>query len=82
MQASSNLTLELSPPMLRELQNLAEQEQKSIEQIVLTAIREKVSALSQENYIRTRAERSSRAAFEEALASVSKREAEEWDRIS
>ncbi|TAE25004.1 MAG: PHP domain-containing protein [Candidatus Kapaibacterium sp.] len=33
-----------------------------------------------DGYIRTRAERSSRAAFEEALASVSVAEAEEWDK--
>jgi hypothetical protein len=76
MTTSPNLHLELSEPMLRELQGIAEQEHSTIEQLALTAIREKVSALSQENYIRTRAERSSREAFEEALASVSVEESE------
>jgi hypothetical protein len=67
--------------MLRELQGIAEQEHSTVEQLVLTAIREKVSALAHDDYIRTRAERSSRAAFEEAMASVSLVGAEEWDRI-
>lgn len=81
MTTSPNLHLEISQPMLRELHVIAEQEHSTIEQLVLTAIREKISALAHDDYIRTRAERSSRAAFEEALASVSEQEPEEWDRI-
>jgi hypothetical protein len=81
MTTSPNLHLELSEPMLRELQGIAEQEYSTVEQLALTAIREKVSALAHDDYIRTRAERSSRAAFEEALASVSVEEPEDWDRM-
>lgn len=81
MNPSPNLHLELSQSMLRELQVIAEQEHSTIEQLALTAIREKVSALAHNDYLRTRAERSSRAAFEEALASVSGQEPEEWDKI-
>lgn len=81
MKTAQNLHLELSAPLLHELQTLAEQENITVEQIVLTAIREKVSILTRENYIRTRAERSNREAFEEALGSISLREPEEWDRI-
>lgn len=81
MTPSANLPLELFQPMLHELQVIAEQEHSTIEQFVLTAIGEKVSALAHDNYIRTRAERSSCTAFEEALASVSEQELEEWDRV-
>lgn len=81
MTPSPNIHLELSQSMLREWQVIAEQKHSTIEQLVLTAIREKVSALAHDDYIRTRAERSSRAAFEEALAGVSEQELEEWDKI-
>lgn len=80
MTTAPNLHLELSAPMLRELHAIAEQEHSTIEQLALTAIREKISALAHDDYIRTRAKRSSRAAFEEALASVSVAEAEKWDK--
>jgi hypothetical protein len=76
---ASHLDLKLSEPMLRELQTIAEKEHSTIEQLVLTAIREKVSALAHNDYLRTRAEHSNRAAFEEAFAGVS--EQEERDRI-
>jgi hypothetical protein len=78
---ASHLHLELSVPMPRELQVIAEQKHRTIEQLVLTAIREKISALAHDDYIRNRAERSNRAAFEEELAGVSEQEPEEWDRI-
>ncbi len=53
--------------------------QRQVIFVVMSAIREKTSALAHDGYIRTRAERSSRAAFEEALASVSV--AARWYRI-
>jgi hypothetical protein len=81
VENAQNLHLELSAQLLHELQTLAEQENITVEQIVLTAIREKVSILTRENYIHTRAERSNRAAFEEALGSVFLRGAEGWDKL-
>lgn len=81
MEDASHTYLELPAPMLREFQAIVEQEHSTIEQLVLAAIREKVSALAHDDYIRTRAERTSCAAFEEALAGVSEQEPEEWDKI-
>ncbi len=81
MDNGQYLHLELSAPLLSELQIIAQQEHSTVEQLVLTAIREKISVLTHDNYIRTRAKRSNRAAFEEALANVSTQEPEEWDRI-
>jgi hypothetical protein len=48
----------------------AEREGTSLNQLVATAVAEKLAALGAEEYIRQRAERADDAAFEAALAAV------------
>ncbi len=61
---------------------LAQEEQVSINQLVVLAIAEKVSALKTEGYLEKRAERGDRAKFEAAMSQVPDVEPEEYDRLA
>lgn len=70
------------PESLHEfVRELAKRDNVSINQFILLAISEKVSALTTEDYIKQRAERGDRAKFEAALskvADVPPDEGDEW----
>ena len=75
------LSLRLPESLHRKLGELAEQEGISINQLITSAVAEKVSALLTENYLASRAKRSSQQKFERVLAKVPDVEPEEFDRL-
>ena len=77
----SALSLRLPESLHKQLRELAKQEGVSINQFVTTAVAEKLSALMTEDYLRERAQRGSREAFEAVLAKVPNVQADEVDRL-
>jgi predicted transcriptional regulator len=75
------LSLRLPESLHRKLGELAEQEGISINQLITSAVAEKMSALMTEEYLAARATRASRKNFDAALAKVSDVEPEEFDRL-
>jgi len=66
----STLSLRLPKSLHERARVLAEQEGMSINQLIATALAEKVSALDTLGYLRERAARGSRRAFLDALGEV------------
>ena len=60
---------------------LAKEDGISVNQLITTALAEKMSALATETYLEERAKRGDRKAFENALASVADVEPEAEDRL-
>lgn len=63
-----------------QLKLLAKQDGVSINQLVVTAVAEKLSALMTAEYLEERARRGSRERFEAVLGKVPSVEADPWDR--
>ena len=76
----STLSLRLSESLHRQAKSLAEQEGISINQLVATALAEKISALAAGEYLEKRAARGNRRKYERALNKVKDREPEKQDR--
>ncbi|MDI3514097.1 MAG: toxin-antitoxin system HicB family antitoxin [Gammaproteobacteria bacterium] len=66
----STLSVRLPDSIHRNARLYAEREGTSLNQLVATALAEKLAALAAEDYIRKRAERADDDAFEAALAAV------------
>lgn len=77
----SQLSLRLPESLHRELKNLSEQEKISINQLIATAVAEKIAALKTLDYLNERAKRGSRLRFEEILGKVRDVEPIEADRL-
>jgi hypothetical protein len=77
----STLSLRLSESLHRQAKVLAEQEGISINQLVATALAEKISALAAGEYVEKRAARGNRRKFERALGKVKDTEPELHDRL-
>ena len=75
------LSLRLPESLHQKLGELAEREGISINQLITSAVAEKMSALMTAEYLATRAKRASRRKFEAALAKVPDIEPEEFDRL-
>jgi len=75
------LSLRLPESLHRKLGELAEREGVSINQLISSAVAEKMSALMTEEYIATRARRGSRRKFDAVLAKVPDVEPDHFDRI-
>jgi predicted transcriptional regulator len=75
------LSLRLPESLHRKLGELAEQEGVSINQLITSAVAEKMSALMTEEYLHSRAKRASRRKFEAVLAKVPDVEPEDFDRL-
>jgi predicted transcriptional regulator len=75
------LSLRLPESLHRKLGELAEREGISINQLINSAVAEKMSALMTEEYLAARATRGSRRKFSAVLAKVPDIEPEESDRI-
>ena len=60
---------------------LAKEDGISVNQLITTALAEKMSALATETYLEERAKRGTRKAFESALASVADVDPEAEDRL-
>ena len=76
----SALSLRLPESLHRKLSELAEQEGISINQLINTAVAEKMSALMTEEYLAARAKKGSRRKFEAVLSKVPNVPPEEYDR--
>ena len=77
----STISVRLPNYLHDSLRELAQEEQVSINQLIVLAIAEKVSALATEDYIGKRAARADRAKFEAAMAKVPIVEPEKEDRL-
>jgi hypothetical protein len=77
----STISLRLPNYLHDTLRELAQEEQVSINQLIVLAIAEKVSILMAEDYLSKRAARGDRAKFEAAMAKVPDVEPEEYDRL-
>ena len=77
----SSLSLRLPASLHKQLKEVAKQEGISINQFISTAVAEKMSALLTEEYLKKRAKRSNRKAFERVLAKVPSVEPTEEDRL-
>ena len=75
------LSLRLPESLHRKLSELAEQEGISINQLINTAVAEKMSALMTEEYLAGRARKGSRRKFEAVLSKVPDVAPEEYDRV-
>ena len=75
------LSLRLPESLHRKLAELAEQEGISINQLINTAVAEKMSALMTEEYLAARAKKGSRRKFDSVLAKVRDVTPDEFDRL-
>jgi HicB family len=75
------LSLRLPESLHRKLGEVAEREGVSINQLISSAVAEKMSALMTEEYLEARAKRASRRKFEAVLAKVPDVEPDESDRV-
>jgi predicted DNA-binding ribbon-helix-helix protein len=66
----SALSIRLPNSLHKNLKRISEKEGVSINQLIASAVAEKVSALETESYLQARAVRASREAFEQALAAA------------
>jgi predicted transcriptional regulator len=76
------LSLRLPESLHRKLGEVAEREGVSINQLISSAVAEKMSALMTEEYLEARAKRSIRRKFEAVLAKIPDVEPHESDRVS
>lgn len=77
----SPLNIQLPDSLYKSLQKLAEQDGVSLDQFVVLAVAEKISALTTEGYLRERASRGSRSKYENVLTKVADIEPEPYDRL-
>lgn len=66
----SAMSIRLPESLHRNARAYAEREGVSVNQLIATALAEKLAALGAQDYLESRAKRASRAAFEQALAQV------------
>ena len=74
------LSLRLPESLHRKLGEVAEREGVSINQLISSAVAEKMSALMTEEYLQARAKRASRPKFEAVLAKIPDVEPDQSDR--
>ena len=77
----STISLRLSESLHKTVRKLAKKEGVSINQLVSTAVAEKLSALMTEEYLQSRAKRGSRKKFLKVLSKVPDVEPPSEDRI-
>ena len=66
----STMSVRLPDSIHQRLRDLARRERVSINQLITTAVAEKLSALDTEEYLQQRAKRASRGRFQEVLRKV------------
>lgn len=77
----STLSLRLPDSLHITARTLAKQEHVSVNQLIATAVAEKISALMTEDYLEARATRGRRQDYDTVLAKVPDIEADEADRF-
>lgn len=76
----SNISLRLPDSLHKKARDLAKKENTSINQLVSSALAEKISALMTEKYIEQKARRASRQKFKKALSRIPDIAPEEYDK--
>ncbi|HEX7183021.1 MAG TPA: toxin-antitoxin system HicB family antitoxin [Thermoanaerobaculia bacterium] len=76
----ATLSIRLPDSLHRHLKDLARKEKVSINQLISTAVAEKMSALMTEDYLEALAQQGDRAAFDRVLAKVPAGPPDPWDR--
>jgi len=77
----STISVRLPDSLHETARRLSKKEHVSINQLLTTALAEKISALMTEDYLIERAKRGKRTKFAKAMAKVSDTEAEGFDRL-
>ena len=77
----STLSVRLPNSLHQKLRECAQREGTSINQLISSAVAEKMSALLTEEYLDARAKRGSRRKFQAALRTVPDAEPDEFDRL-
>ena len=77
----TSLNISIPDSLYQSLQELATKEQISIEQLVTTAISEKIATLTTDTYLQQRAKRGSREKYEVVLAKVPNVEPKLYDQL-
>ena len=75
----STISVQLPESLHKKARDLAKKENTSLNQLVSSALAEKVSALMTEEYIEQRAKRANKETFKRALSNVADVEADELD---
>jgi len=75
----STISLRLPESLHKKARDLAKKENTSINQLVSSALAEKISAIMTEEYIANRAQRASKTKFKKALKKVANVKADEFD---
>ena len=76
----SNISLRLPDSLHKRARDLAKKENTSINQLVSSALAEKISALMTEEYIEQRARRASKQKFKKSLSRIPNTAPEEYDK--
>ena len=77
----SAMTIRLPNSLQKNLKALADQENISMNQLIVSAVTEKISSLMTEDYLQVRAARASEAAFADVLNKIPAREPDSLDQI-
>lgn len=77
----STLSLRLPKSLHKKLKELAKKEDVSMNQFITLAVSEKMSALLTLDYLKERAEKGNRKAFENIMKNVPDIEPEEYDKL-
>ena len=77
----STMSLRLPESLHRQAKLLASEEGVSINQLVATALAEKIAALTAEDYLQQRAERGDRRKFDRVMRKVKKEQPEAQDQL-
>lgn len=77
----STISLRLPASLHKSVRELARKEDVSINQLITTALAEKLSALTTFEYLEERAKRGSRKKFERAMAKIKDIKPEEQDKL-
>jgi len=77
----STISLRLPESIHRRVKDLAKREGISINQLISTALAEKLSALLTREYLEERAKRGSRKKFEKALSKVKEKDPHPYDKV-
>ena len=77
----STISLRIPESLHKHAKDLAKQEGVSMNQLIATALAEKMSAIETETYLEERAKRGNQKKFEKALSKISDVEPEEKDRV-
>jgi predicted transcriptional regulator len=76
----ATLSVRIPDSLHRHLKDLAKKEKVSINQLISTAVAEKMSALMTEDYLEALARQGNREAFDRVLAKVPSVPPDPWDR--